>query len=227
MIRPNMATMLGFVATDAAIAPALLQRAGAARRPTARSTASRSTATPRPTTRSCWSPRSAPATRAIDALDSADGRALARRGDRRRAAARAGDRARRRGRDQVHHRRRSTAARDEAECRAVGLRDRPLAAGQDRVLRQRPEPRAHPRRGRLCRHRRPRPGADRPVPRRRASSSRAAAAVRLPRGGRPARDEAEPRSRCASTCTAASRRPRSGPATCRYDYVKINADYRS
>ena len=53
MIRPNMATMLGFVATDAAIAPALLQRAGARGRRRVASTASPSTATPRPTTPSC------------------------------------------------------------------------------------------------------------------------------------------------------------------------------
>ena len=52
MIRPNMATMLGFVATDAVIAPALMQ-GWCARPPTAASTASPSTATPAPTTRSC------------------------------------------------------------------------------------------------------------------------------------------------------------------------------
>jgi N-acetylglutamate synthase/N-acetylornithine aminotransferase len=50
MIRPNMATMLGFMATDAAVAPALMQQQLAAGWPTARSTASRSTATRPPTT---------------------------------------------------------------------------------------------------------------------------------------------------------------------------------
>ncbi len=49
MIRPNMATMLGFVATDVAIAPALLQQLTQQRWPIDRSIASRSTATRRPT----------------------------------------------------------------------------------------------------------------------------------------------------------------------------------
>ncbi len=40
------------------------------------------------------------------------------------------------------------------ECAPGRLRDRALAAGQDRVLRQRPQPRPHPRRGGLRRHRR-------------------------------------------------------------------------
>ena len=53
MIRPNMATMLGFVATDAAIAPALMQRLVREAADASASTASRSTATPRPTTPSC------------------------------------------------------------------------------------------------------------------------------------------------------------------------------
>jgi glutamate N-acetyltransferase/amino-acid N-acetyltransferase len=52
MIQPNMATMLGFVATDAPVAQPLLER-WCARRPTPPSTASPSTATPRPTTASC------------------------------------------------------------------------------------------------------------------------------------------------------------------------------
>jgi N-acetylglutamate synthase/N-acetylornithine aminotransferase len=53
MIRPNMATMLGFVATDAAVAPALLQALVREAADRSASTASRSTATPRPTIRSC------------------------------------------------------------------------------------------------------------------------------------------------------------------------------
>ena len=52
MIRPNMATMLGFVATDASVAQP--QSTGwCAKRPTPRSTASRSMAIPPPTIRSC------------------------------------------------------------------------------------------------------------------------------------------------------------------------------
>ena len=53
MITPNMATMLGLLATDAKVAQPVLRRTGEARGRPSRSTASRSTATPRPTTRSC------------------------------------------------------------------------------------------------------------------------------------------------------------------------------
>ena len=69
MIAPDMATMLAFVVTDAAIAarcPAGAPRRG---RPTARSTRSRSTATPRPPTRCCCSPPGRPATRPSTAAD--------------------------------------------------------------------------------------------------------------------------------------------------------------
>ena len=52
MIHPNMATMLGFIATDARVSLPLL-KAGSRTRQSTRSTASRSTATPRPTTLSC------------------------------------------------------------------------------------------------------------------------------------------------------------------------------
>lgn len=48
MIRPNMATMLGYLATDAGVEQALLS-VGCARSPTAASIASRSMATPQPT----------------------------------------------------------------------------------------------------------------------------------------------------------------------------------
>ncbi len=52
MIRPNMATMLGFVATDARVPQALLAR-WVREAADASFNGSRSTATPRPTTRSC------------------------------------------------------------------------------------------------------------------------------------------------------------------------------
>jgi len=45
------------------------------------------------------------------------------------------------------------AGRDESECKQIAMPS-PLAAGQDRVLRFRPQPRAYPRCDRLCRHRR-------------------------------------------------------------------------
>ena len=50
MIRPNMATMLGFMATDACVSPGADEATGARNWPKARSTASRSMATPRPMT---------------------------------------------------------------------------------------------------------------------------------------------------------------------------------
>jgi glutamate N-acetyltransferase / amino-acid N-acetyltransferase len=62
MIRPNMATMLGFMATDAVVAPGLLQALVTEAADQSASTASPSTATPPPTTASCWWPRSRPAT---------------------------------------------------------------------------------------------------------------------------------------------------------------------
>ena len=93
------------------------------------------------------------------------------------------------------------------------LRDRPLAAGQDGVLRERPEPRPHPRGGRLRRHRRPRPDDDRPVPRRRARRRRRRPPSRLPRGRRPARDEAERDHGARRPAPRRRQRRRCGPAT--------------
>ena len=76
MIRPNMATMLGFVATDAAIAPALVQHAGAR--------GCRRVVQPHHDRRRHLDQRlvradrdaAAPATRRSTSLESADGRAL-------------------------------------------------------------------------------------------------------------------------------------------------------
>jgi hypothetical protein len=70
---------------------------------------------------------------------------------RRRGRTGPGHRARRRGRHQVHHHRRRRRPR---RCRVQGgrLRHRPLAAGEDRLLRLRPQPRPHPRRHRQRRH---------------------------------------------------------------------------
>jgi hypothetical protein len=60
---------------------------------------------------------------------------------------------------------------------AGGLCHRALAAGQDGLLRQRPQPRPHPGRRRLRRHRRSRPVPDRPVPRTTCRSSPRAAGI--------------------------------------------------
>ena len=102
MIRPNMATMLGFVATDAAIAPALVQQLvrEAADESFNRITIDGDTSTNDSfvliaTQRAGNAPIDEPRQRRRPGP--------ARSGVRRLAAPRPGDRARRRGRDQVHH----------------------------------------------------------------------------------------------------------------------------
>ena len=151
--------MLGFVATDAVIAPALLQRLV---REAADESFNRITIDGDTSTNDSFVLIATQQRRPCAASTSLDSRPTAARcatpWSRSSRAARAGDRARRRRRDQVHHR----ARRRRRERRRVpprGLRDRPFAAGQDGVLRERSEPRPHPRRGRLRRHRRPRPDA--------------------------------------------------------------------
>ena len=135
MIAPDMATMLCFVFTDAAIAGRrAADAAGQGRRPLA-STASRSTATPRPPTRCCCSPPARPrhapsSSRTIRAL--ADFRRGAGRGA---AGSRAAGGARRRGgaeagRVTVERRR---DRRSRPAHRAGG---REFAAGQDRDRRR-------------------------------------------------------------------------------------------
>ena len=104
-------------------------------------------------------------------------RGVPRCGHRRRRAARAGDRPRRRRRDEVHHRARRRRAR-RARVPPGRLRDRAFAAREDRVLRVRPEPRAHTGRGGLRRHRRSRREQGRSLSGRRAASRRAAGAMR-------------------------------------------------
>ena len=214
MIRPNMATMLGFVATDAVIAPALLQalvreaadalvqphhdrrrhldqrlvraHRHAARRPCRRSTE----------------------------LDSAEGAALREAvfevaTQLAQAIVRDGEGATKF--ITVH----VDGGRDDGRVPPGGLRDRPFAAGEDGVLRQRPEPRPHPRGGRLRRHRRPRPEPDRPVPRRRARRHARRPPSGVPRGRRPARDEAKRDHGARRPAPRRGQRHACGPATCR------------
>ncbi len=70
MIHPNMATMLGFIATDAAISPRRCSSRALTRcRRRAPSTPSPSMATPRPTTRWRCSPTASPARARITATD--------------------------------------------------------------------------------------------------------------------------------------------------------------
>ncbi len=157
MIRPNMATMLGFVATDAVIAPALMQTLvrEAADQSFNRITIDGDTSTNdslvlMATHRAGHAP--------ITQLESPEGALLREARVRGVAATGAGHRARRRGCHQVHHGARGRWSQ-QGRVPARGVRDRALAAGQDGVLRQRPQPRAHPGGRRLRGYRRPRPGA--------------------------------------------------------------------
>ena len=151
MIAPDMATMLAFVFTDAAIAGAGAAGAARARRTQTASTASPSTATPRPATRCCCS---RPARRAHAAVARAGDPRLkrfpreARRGDasiwRSRSCATA--RARRNS-----SRSTSPARRRDDAARRIGARDRQLAAGQDRDRRRRRQLGPHRHGGRQVR----------------------------------------------------------------------------
>ena len=71
------------------------------------------------------------------------------------------------------------------------LRHRAFAAGENRVLRLRSQPRAHTRRGGLCRRRGPGGGHGGPLSRRCAGGEERRAKSRLPRSGRGAGDEAD------------------------------------
>ena len=106
--------------------------------------------------------------------------------------------------------------RDVEECREIALRDRQFAAGEDRVLRVRPQPRAASWRDRQRRRRRPRSGKARSVPRRRAGGRRTAGAARTT-----GRRTASARMKQGRDHGARHARPRRGarhacgPATCR------------
>ena len=211
MIHPNMATMLGFVATDAAVDPALMQRL-VRRPPTSRSTASRSTATPRPTIRSSSSPPTAPATRRC-ATSRAATAALLRDAvvevSRRLAQAivRDGEGATKFITVRVE------GGASVAECRQVAFAISHSPLVKTAFFASDPEPRPHPRRRRLRRHRRSRPDPDRPLPRRRARRRRRRAPAELPRGRRPARHEAERDHGARRPAPRRRARRRSGPAT--------------
>src|SRR6266571_1919753 len=114
-------------------------------------------------------------------------RGIARCGGRSVAVARTGDCARRRGRDEIRHRPRGKRQR-RGGMRGRCLRDRALAACEDRVLRLRPESGADPRRRRQRQDPRSRRRPRRALPRRRVGVQRGRPRPGLPRGGRTARD---------------------------------------
>ena len=189
MIRPNMATMLGFVATDSVLAPGLLQSLvrEAADQSFNRITIDGDTSTNDSfvliaTQQAGHAP--------ITQLDHGDGAVL-----RDAVVAVATSLAQAIVRDGEGATKFITVQIDggatEAECRLAAYAIAPLAAGQDGVLCQRPESRADPGSGRLRRHWRSRPDPDRPAPRRRARGSARRSPSRLPGRRRPAGDEAK------------------------------------
>ena len=131
MIHPNMATMLGFVATDARVAQPLLEAAlREAAGPVVQSHHGRWRHVHQ---RRVHAGRHGPGRHARDhgVAESGVSR-LCRSGDRRCGRTRAGDRARRRRRDQVHHDRSHRRARSRG-VRPGRVLDRPLAAREDGV----------------------------------------------------------------------------------------------
>ena len=115
MIEPNMATMLGFLTTDAQVPPALLRQALRRRRGT-RSTPSPSTASARRTMRcSPWPPARAawPSTRLLIRRCSRGSSTVSRELG-------AWDRPRRRGRDEAHCRDRARRAHERRRARWRG-----------------------------------------------------------------------------------------------------------
>ena len=202
-----MATMLGYLTTDAACRPALLQRALTERRET-RSTPSPSTASARPTT--CVFALANGASGV--AIDEAVYPALRRGAARGLPRAGARHRARRRGRDQADHRSRSPAPRPTTtrgwrRGRSPTRRwSRPRSTAAIRTgaaWSRRPAARA--RRSSLDGARGAR-SAHRAVRERPAVRRARAAGRRLPAG------QGHPRS-TSTSAPAAARTPRSGPAT--------------
>jgi glutamate N-acetyltransferase/amino-acid N-acetyltransferase len=150
MIRPNMATMLGFMATDAAVAPAVMQQLatrlaeGSFNRVTVDGDTSTNDSFVVIATHKAANP-------VITALDSAAGQAL---------TAAMLEVARKLAQAIVRDGEGATKfiavrVRRRQEWRRMPpgrVRHRPFAAGQDGILRERPEPGAHPGGGRVCRH---------------------------------------------------------------------------
>ncbi len=222
MIEPNMATMLSFLITDAAVAPALLRKL---LRAAADASFNRVTVDGETSTSD---------TVLLLANGRCRPRAAARRGERGRKSlrgrarraqpgARPRDRARRRGRDQARDgARQRREVRDRRGARREA--DRQLDAGEDGALRRRSELGPHPADGRRG-ARGDRAGARRG---RRSAASRCSATARRPgdaarrRAGRAlAKKEVE------VALDLGAGRHAATVWTCdlSYEYVKINAEY--
>jgi hypothetical protein len=223
MIRPDMATMLAFLATDAAVPRELLPAIVCKAPCNTPSTPSRSTAIPPPTTPACWS-QPAPRRRAHGSRQRGRG-GLRRRGPRRLRGAGDGHRPRRRGRDQARHRRGR-----RVRGRRRGARASPTPSRTRRWSRRRCSPPiptgavSSPRSGgpaspgstsRACAS-----GSTTP-----ASSAAAAATRTTPRPPGAVMAQDAFRIRVALGRGAAAARV----LTCdlSYDYVRINAEYRT
>ena len=211
MIRPNMATMLGFMATDARVAPGLMSQLA---QQLADATFNRVTVDGDTSTNDSFVVIATNKAKhaCIESLDSADGRALkaamlqvAR--TLAHAIVRDGEGATKFITITVQ------GGRDTSECLAVGICHRAFAAGQDRVFRQRPQSGPHSGRRGLRRHRRSGPDRDRAVSGRCACGHPGRAQPGLPGGRRPARDEAERNHGAGRPGPRQARPTRSGPAT--------------
>ena len=223
MIKPNMATMLGYLAFDAKVAQPVLDELVkyAADRSFNSITIDGDTSTNDSFMLIATGAGSLVVERSVrPGLRSPEGsrhRHLAQPG--------AADHPRRRRRDQVHHHH-GGRGHDPGRVPQDRLRDRPLAAGENRLLRVRPEPGPHPGRRRLCRRRRPRRHQTRSVPGRRAGGQD---------GGRnPDYQEADgqrvmKQAEILVRVTLGRGDASATVWTCdlSHDYVSINADYRS
>src|SRR5471030_1453931 len=187
MIRPNMATMLGFLAFDAKVAQPVLD---VLVKQVADQSFNCITRWRHLDQRLLHAGRHRCRHAGSELGRLARVRRIGGRRDRAVAVPRASHHPRRRGRDQVHHRHR----RRGQERRRVPqdrLLDRPLAVGQDGLLRVGPEPGPHPRGDRLRRRRRPRCRPVEYVSGRRVGGQKRRPQSGLPRRRRPARDAAE------------------------------------
>jgi glutamate N-acetyltransferase/amino-acid N-acetyltransferase len=226
MIKPNMATMLGFVATDAGIAEPLLQQLV---REAADESFNCITVDGDTSTNDSFILIATGQSGVDVCRAAAPGYASARGRDRRRANWRRPSCATAKARPSSSPSP-SKAAATAKNASTRRLRHRPLAAGQDRFLRLRPQPRPHPRRHRLRRI----DALD--VDRVRVWLGSAGREVLVAEnGGRAAsyREEDGARIMQAAEITVRVDLGRGAAKakvyTCdfSYDYVKINADYRS
>jgi glutamate N-acetyltransferase/amino-acid N-acetyltransferase len=187
MIRPNMATMLGFVATDAQVDPAVMRELALV---LAEGSFNRITVDGDTSTNDSFVviATNKAAHARITSLDSASGRQL---------QAAMLDVARQLAQAIVRDGEGATkfitvrieGGRTQSECRQVAYAIAHSPLVKTAFFCQRPQPGAHPGGRGVCRHQRPRPCAHRPLPGRCARRGQGRPQSGVPRRGRPARDE--------------------------------------